>query len=159
MIDKHKLKAAILQQLDEELISTIQAAENARLAATDDQSVAETQYDTLAIEQSYLAEGQSRRIEECKKAIHTINMLTLNHFNEESEITLGALIQLDKDESANHWYFLSPTSGGMKVTLSGVIITVITAASPLGQALQGKYLDDEIELIPGEILGFISAIA
>jgi len=67
---KAEVISKILTYLQNELASLSTAAKNAHLAAIDDQSVAETQYDTLAIEASYLAEGQSRRVEALKKSIN-----------------------------------------------------------------------------------------
>ena len=72
-MDKEKIIQDILNYLRQELSIIQEAANNAHLAATDDQSVAETQYDTLAIEASYLAEGQSRRVDELKLSINGLN--------------------------------------------------------------------------------------
>ena len=140
------------------------AANNAHKAATDDQSVAETQYDTLAIEQSYLAEGRSRRVDEIRYAIKR-----LEHFNhdlslEQQKVMLGSLVQLEQDVLKQHWFFIAPTAGGYRCQLtpqdSTINITVITPQSPMGAALLGKELDEEaiISIGKNKIADFIAAI-
>ena len=81
-MNKNKILDAVLSYLYLELSHCEQAANNAHLAATDDQSVAETQYDTLAIESAYLAEGQSRRLIEFKVSIKRFITLQQQILNE-----------------------------------------------------------------------------
>ena len=145
-INKQTLIVLITDELKQELNQAISAANEAHAAAVDDQSVAETQYDTLAIEASYLAEGQSRRVQELQTAIDNYNMLNLIHFNKSSAIDLSALVQLSKDNQAQHWFFIGPAAGGFRCSLSEQNITVITPQSPMGLALLGKYQDDDIDI-------------
>ena len=150
---KTKLIKQILEHLQQKLASSELAATNAHLAAIDDQSVAETQYDTLAIESAYLAEGQSRRIEECKIAINKIEQfkLQLENIDEmaNSPVKLGSLVQLEKDEDRQHWFFVAPAAGGFKYDDNKRQYTVITPQSPMGVALLHKQLDDDIEVLIG----------
>lgn len=149
VINKSTLVMLIINQLKEELNQAIGAAKQAHHAAIDDQSVAETQYDTLAIEASYLAEGQSRRVQELKSAISRYQALTLVDFDENKPISLTALIQLTKDSSSNHWFFIGCAAGGFRCKIKEQYITVITPQSPMGLALMGKYQEDEIEFSLG----------
>ncbi len=140
------------------------AANNAHQAATDDQSVAETQYDTLAIEQSYLAEGQSRRVDEIRYTIELINNFKYDLALETPGIIQGSLVQLEQDIAKQHWFFIAPTAGGYRCQLaqqgSAINITVITPQSPMGAALLGKELDDDAIISVGnnKICDFIAAI-
>jgi len=131
----------ILENIEKELEVLIIAANNAHLAAIDDQSVAETQYDTLAIEASYLAEGQSRRVQALKNAIATIKSLVLK---ESVRVIIGSLVQLSADESSKHWFFISPVGAGFRCQVTQQNITVITPQSPMGIALLGKRSLDDI---------------
>ncbi|KGJ87981.1 membrane protein [Colwellia psychrerythraea] len=149
MSNKKQLIEHIVIALKKELQQAIDAANEAHAAAVDDQSVAETQYDTLAIEASYLAEGLSRRVTEFQHAIDAYNALELVEFNVDSYITLGALVQLSADEKANHWFFIGPAAGGFRYQLDQKSITVITPQSPMGIALIGKQQDDDIEIMLG----------
>ncbi len=144
---KEKLISNILNHLKNELSKTMLAAQNAHLAATDDQSVAETQYDTLAIEAGYLAEGQARRVQEIQDAIIKFERLDINENS--SVVKLGALVQLENDKSTQHWFFIAPAAGGYKCNVDGQKYTVITPQSPMGTVLIGKYRDDDIELSIG----------
>ena len=148
-IDKQALVTLIINELKQKLNQAISAANEAHAAAVDDQSVAETQYDTLAIEASYLAEGQSRRVKELQRAINDYHKLSLLNFNENSAIVLATLVQLSKDSQDHHWFFIGPASGGFRCQLAQQHITVITPESPMGLALIGKYQEDDIEVMLG----------
>lgn len=155
----------ITAQLQQELSLALMAANNAHKAATDDQSVAETQYDTLAIEQSYLAEGQSRRVDEIKFAIKRLQSIPLEALETKLKVDVGAVVQLEKDIDKQQWFFLAPVAGGYrcKLTLESnniLNIVVITPESPLGNALVGKELDDEVNMQIAEkhITDFITAV-
>ena len=142
----------IIKALQQELNQAVNAANEAHAAAVDDQSVAETQYDTLAIEASYLAEGQSRRVQTLKAAINTYRQLTLKAFTENNAITLTALVQLAKDNQTQHWFFIGPAAGGFRFKIAEQHITVITEQSPMGSALLDKYQDDNVDIIRGNNL-------
>lgn len=126
------------------------AANNAHKAATNDQSVAETQYDTLAIEQSYLAEGQSRRVDEIRYAIKRLQSIPLAALQKKIQISIGSVVQLEKDIDKQQWFFLAPAAGGYRCKLAmqsnTINIVVITPQSPIGAAMMGKVLDDEISI-------------
>lgn len=145
-INKKALVAFIIDEIKKEMNQAISAANEAHAAAVDDQSVAETQYDTLAIEASYLAEGQSRRVQTLQAALNAYQTLTLVVFNAEQPIALTALVQLSKDTKNNHWFFIGPASGGFRCELAGQHITVITPKSPMGLALCNKYQYDDINI-------------
>ena len=148
-INKEDLVSLIIDELKKELNQAMSAANEAHAAAVDDQSVAETQYDTLAIEASYLAEGQSRRVQECQTAINSYQALIINDFDSSTPIALSALVQLAKDSHAQHWFFIGPAAGGFRCQLAQQNITVITPQSPMGLALIGKFQDDDIKVLLG----------
>lgn len=148
-MNKKKIICDILAHLEHELLAIKNAANNAHLAATDDQSVAETQYDTLAIEASYLAEGQSRRVDEIQQDKQAIEQLVIRDFQEEMSISLGALVQLAQDDKNTQWFFIASAAGGFRGVLNGQTYTVITPNTPMAKALTGKFIDDEIGLMIG----------
>ncbi len=145
-IDKRKLITLIINELEQELNQAINAANEAHAAAVDDQSVAETQYDTLAIEASYLAEGQSRRVQELQAAINNYRTLVLVNFDDSKAIALTALVQLYQDNQQKHWFFIGPCAGGFRCELANEKITVITPQSPMGYSLLEKYPQDDVEV-------------
>jgi transcription elongation GreA/GreB family factor len=148
-MNKKQIISDILTHLEQELVAIKNAANNAHLAATDDQSVAETQYDTLAIEASYLAEGQSRRVAEIQTARQVIEQLVIRYFQEDSPITLSAWVELTNEDQIKQYFFIAPAAGGFSGVLNEQSYTVITPNSPMGKALIGKFIGDEVELIVG----------
>ncbi|MEW6990490.1 hypothetical protein AADZ91_07340 [Colwelliaceae bacterium 6441] len=143
---KQQLVNKIVDHLDNELNALLEAAKNAHIAAIDEQSVAETQYDTLAIEAGYLAEGQSRRVDELKQAMAAFTQLNAQlkqQANPYQLIKCGALIQLSQDKQRQHYFFLAPAAAGFRCEINGQKFTVITPNSPMGKALLDKTVDDE----------------
>jgi transcription elongation GreA/GreB family factor len=153
MIDKNNLIKMIVAQLSLDLSQAKQAANDAHAAAVDDQSVAETQYDTLAIEAGYLAEGQSKRVNEVEQAISAYNKLVLRKFTKDSQIRLTALVQLSADIDEHHWFFIGPAAGGFRCQLKQqqleLNVTVITPNAPMTLALLNKEPGDDIEIVLG----------
>jgi transcription elongation GreA/GreB family factor len=163
-LDKTVIINQVTKQLKKELAFALVAANNAHKAATDDQSVAETQYDTLAIEQSYLAEGQSRRVDEIKYAIKRLQNIPLEALKPKLKINIGSVVQLEKDIDKQQWFFLAPVAGGYRCKLTlvndTINVVVITPESPLGAGMMGKVLDDEVNIKIAEkrIADFITMV-
>jgi len=146
MINRSQLIAAILDQLQTTLQQTQDAANEAHQAATHEQSVPETQYDTLGLEASYLAEGQSRRVSELQEAITRFHQLPDKEFGEDDPITLGAQVIVEDGNGNRRHLFLGPDAGGVEVTLDNEQITVVSPAAPLGAELVQKYVGDEVHI-------------
>ncbi len=145
--------------LKQDLASVINAAQQAHDAATHDQSKAETQYDTLGLENAYLAEGLSRRIDELNQAISLLENWNIPEFNEDDDIYLGALLHLQPQAplSSSHskkpatlCVLLAPAGGGRKIELKNEKVLIITPQSPMGEALLGLGLDDIAKLENGQ---------
>ena len=148
-INKKELISAIITHLKHELNNAINSAEMARLAATDEQSTPETQYDTLGLEASYLAHGQSERAELINQQIKLYLNFPIKDFTEDDEIDVGCLVELmNSDLNKPHYYFIGPSAGGLRVDINGVNIFLITPHAPLTQKLFNKFQFDIISL-PG----------
>lgn len=149
MLDKKHLITTIIIELEKELKNAINSAEMARQAATDDQSVAETQYDTLGLEASYLAHGQSERAELIKRQIEQYRNIVIKDFAEDDEVGIGCLVTLKKmANNVGIYYFIGPSAGGLKIKLDDVHVTLITPQAPVAKELIGKFQFDKISL-PG----------
>jgi transcription elongation GreA/GreB family factor len=146
MIDKKAIIAEILKYLTLELNKAQIAAQQAKAAATDEQSKAETKYDTLAIEASYLAEGQAKRVQEFQQAINRLSAFSSHELSPQADVGLGSLVQLAADADSHHWFFLSPVAGGFRVLVNEQQITVLTKESPMGQSLLAKNLHDDVTI-------------
>jgi transcription elongation GreA/GreB family factor len=163
ILSKEQLLTSLLAEIEKSLEIATRAANDAKDLATHEQSKPETQYDTVGLEASYLAHGQSQRVAELKLALLQWQKLRGVLIDQHKPIEFGSLIQLQNDNgdssssssssisSANvnnhaSWFLLGPAMGGLKLKQNNNLITVITDSSPLGKLLIGKYLDDEITL-------------
>jgi hypothetical protein len=159
--DKAALKAELLAQLTAALDGAQRAHAAALEGATHSEARAENDKDTRGLEQSYLARGQAQRVAELEAAIVMVGALALRAFAAGDPIALGALVTIDEDggaagaagaaadpDAGPRRLFVAPHGGGS--ALAGGI-QVVTPSSPLGRALLGKRVDDEVELrLPGK---------
>ena len=156
-LEKREIILALEAEIARESAIIAKAARDAREAATHEESKPENDKDTRGLEQSYLARGQAQRVAENEAAIGDVNALALREFGPKASIAMSALVTVDED-GTELVVFLSPAGGG-NVLAGGV--QVVTPSSPLGRALLGKKVDDDVELqLPGKLRSFVvSAIA
>ncbi|MEM9490255.1 MAG: transcription elongation factor GreAB [Myxococcota bacterium] len=140
---KKGLIAAICAALERDVEIQSQAAQATYDGATSEESKAEHQYDTRALEASYLAGAQARRAAETREALTRFAILEVKDFADGRPIAVGALVELD-GENGSRWYFIGPCSGGLAVTHSGHSVLIITPAAPLGRALLGGEEGDTV---------------
>jgi transcription elongation GreA/GreB family factor len=155
-MDANTIKAALQRELVallEAALVTARAAHTAAVeGATHDEARAENDKDTRGLEQSYLARGQAQRVTELETAVAETTALALRSFGPGAAVAMSALVTVDEDGTEQR-FFLAPHGGG---TLLPSGVQVVTPSSPLGRALLGKQLDDEVELrLPGRVRRFI----
>lgn len=143
-------KKTVLNQLITQLISdiemTTQSALAAKEAAIHQESKAEDQYDTRGLEASYLAGAQASRVSEMEELLAIYRNLDLRTFDSNTPISATALVELRSDEKTVYC-FLLPKGGGRSTSYAGKTVQVTTPQSPLGAALLGRKVGDEIEII------------
>ncbi len=141
-MNKSELRLTILEVLEQKRQVAHRSAQRAIESATDEETVPEHKYDTLALEASYLAHGQAMRVQECEQEIRLIRELHLS--TEPEKVGVGSLLTLvDMDEN-HQLFFVAPCAGGLKVRFNDKLVTLVTFESPLGKALKGKQLGDEV---------------
>jgi len=143
-MNKQLLHEKIIQALEEAYRVATDAALQAHDTATNKESVAENKYDTFGLEASYLAHGQAKRVSEYKANIDAYKKLVINSFSSKSSIKLGAFIQIECENGLEQNLFLGPNSGGLKLFYDDKEICLITVSSPLGNALLGCRIGDEV---------------
>jgi transcription elongation GreA/GreB family factor len=148
-MDKKKILAAVIQEVEAELSALKTATKAAHEAATAEENKPENEFDTRALEAGYLAQAQSNRAQELERALHQLQTIPAQDFPEGAPIRVGALVEVES-AGAHHLHLLLPFGGGISVTLDGKKISVVTASSPLGQALAGKQAGDEFSLKKAE---------
>ncbi len=142
-MSKADLIQIIIQQLEEKLQVAHTSTQRAIDAATDEETVPEHKYDTLALEASYLAHGQAMRVQESEEELRQYRSLVLRDFTD-IPIGIGAYVVLEEENDNEKCFFIGPCSGGLTVDWQGNEVFVLTAKSPLGRALIGKEEGDEV---------------
>ncbi len=158
-IDKEALRQVIIERLERELSTLVAAANSAKEEATDSDSRQEGRFDMRGQLAAYMAAGQAKLAEELSAAIVAYRRLALDRTLPGSPVAAGSLVALDSAAGRN-WYFVGPARGGMDVEITGIMVTVITPASPMGRALVGRQMGEPAVLPGGRgPLGVVGAMA
>ena len=142
------MKTALLEQIRTELRQhlelLVKVAMDAHAAATDPGSKAESKYDTRNLEESYLAKGQAKHVEELADSVRIFDALSFLEFSMEDAIDVGALVEADLNgETA--FFLLVPASGGLVIEHEGMEITLLSPASELYRKLLGMRVGEALE--------------
>lgn len=144
-MDKPALLSALCAQLEAEIARATESAARTREGATHEEARPENDKDTRALEASYLARGQAQRVVDLQVGLKQVKFMELRDFGADDAIDVSALVQLEAEDETR-WYFIAPAGGGNKIQLGEITIDVLTPQAPLGRALIGRYIDDEVTL-------------
>lgn len=128
-------------KIEEELVGLKAAAKATYDAATNEESRPENEYDTRALEASYLAGAQAARVQDMEKSLKLLKYLELKEFPEGASIQATALVQLDFN-GKTVYVFLIPVRGVVNLSYDSKIVQIVTPQSPLGEALLGLKVGD-----------------
>ncbi len=145
IIDKQALVRELRAIIAREIEVLTSAAKSAHAQATHEESKPENDKDTRGLEAAYLAGAQAERSRELEKVENLLAFLALRKFAEGDPIALSAVVALSLDGAEQH-YFISPVGGGMRASVDGVEVQVVTPQSPIGQALLGRTVGEIVEL-------------
>jgi transcription elongation GreA/GreB family factor len=140
---------AIIAHLDNELTTASAASEQAHASATHSENVADNKYDTLAVEAAYLAHGQSVRIAQLQQSIATYRLLMQTQKPDTESIQIGHTVTIVDTNQRSNTLFIGPSAGGISIVIDGIAMMTVTALTPMGKALIGKVVDDEISIVVG----------
>jgi len=143
-MNKKTVIQKIIEALEHSLAMMIKSANLAHETATHKESVAKTKYDTFGLEASYLAHGQSKRVDELEEAVDAFKKMPIIELDDDSEVVVTALVCLESEDGEKQNIFIGPTGGGLSVECDSHQITVVTAPAPLGRKLLGKMVGDEV---------------
>ena len=158
MINKTKLIQNLILQLENDLLMTKEAARVAHDAATNEESKPENEYDTRALEASYLAGAQAKRAREIDEALSFFRNVQVKTFSKDDSVAATALVEL-KSQNKKSFILMMPVGGGINTSFDNHVIQVITPVSVLGEALVGLKVGEVAEVEIGstireyEILG------
>ncbi len=143
-VDKQALKRALLERLHQDLATVTAAQRASQEGVTNEESRAENDKDMRSTETSYLARGQAERVVALREDIGRVEIFEMRKFGPEVAVAMSALVRLE-DEAGDEIYFVAPAGGGIKLSSGSVEVCVVTPQSPLGRALLGKRVDDDVE--------------
>lgn len=144
-MDKRALLQLFIEKVSADLAVTTQAALAAHEGATHTESKAEDQYDTRGLEASYLAGAQSKRAMELEHTLGLFRFIDLKTFTDETPIAATALIELECDGKRSLYFFM-PKGGGLSARYENKLVQLVTPQSPMGEALLGRKVGDQIEV-------------
>lgn len=144
-MNKDRLLQLIISKLSQDLAVLMNAARTADEASTHEENIPDNKYETLALEASYVAQGQANRAQDIRVALEIYKKLELQHFDGKLPIRLTALVTLEAEDGSAKTVFIGPMEGGLKITDGSDDVLVITHKSPLGRDLIGKSVGDLVE--------------
>lgn len=147
-MDKELFYNQLLETLREEVKHAAEASRDAAEYATNEESRAESKWDTQGLEASYLAAGQAGQAKQWADAVEALQSEREDLLRPYEQIALGALFCCDFN-GETEYYFLAGAAGGQTVVVSGVEVTIITPQSELANRLLGLGLGDTFELRNG----------
>jgi transcription elongation GreA/GreB family factor len=142
---KEQIISELLNRLKGELAHLEEAAKVQKEFATDQEFKAESKYDTRALEASYLASAEAKRVEEIKLEIQMLEETDLKASSKLGEISIGALVELNHQNN-KRFYFLIPTAGGTLIKAQDEAVLVVSVFSPIGDAMLGLKVGEEFEV-------------
>jgi transcription elongation GreA/GreB family factor len=144
--DKQRVHQALLDKLSHDLASATGAAEATRKDATHAEAKPENDKDTRALEQSYLARGQAMRAVQLMEEREVLRFMPLPAFASDAAVQSGAVIELEDEDGGARFLFMAPHAGGNELSVGGVSVLVVTPVSPLGAAILGRSVGDDVTL-------------
>jgi transcription elongation GreA/GreB family factor len=149
-MDKRRLLTGFLAQLEEELVGLRKAMLSTQDAATNAESKPENQYDTRALEASYLAGAQAKRIAELEEVANVFRAAALAEPVLSQSVAPLALVSLKTDGKPSK-VLIMPKGGGMTCRLDGLSVQIVTPSSALGEAIVGMRKGDVTEFENGPV--------
>ncbi len=148
IVDKKSLIQHIVAILEQDLLAISAAAKESYQAATNEESKPENKYDTRALEASYLAGAQAKRVRDLEFTLGVFKTLRPIRFRTGQSIESTALVEVLCGNKRS-WIFLVPAKGSLSVKFGGRLIQVITPQSPLGEGLLGLGVGDLAKIDQG----------
>ncbi len=138
---KSAIVHAIEAELRRQLAAQAAALQSAIDGALDEHARPENKYDTRALEQSYLAAGQTERVEALRQVIADLHFYTPP--GQLSTVGPGALVEVD-GARLPRWVFIVPFAASMEVMVDGEAVQVLSVQAPLARALLGRLAGDVV---------------
>ncbi len=145
---KKQVISLLLAALDKECAALDASLEAAVDAATNEESKPENEYDTRALEASYLAGAQKERLEELRGMRLALASMPVRSHAPDGPVQAGSIVELECD-GVPSVCFLLQFAAGYSIDFKGTKIRTVTTQSPLGRAMIGKASGDVIAIEVG----------
>lgn len=155
-MDKSQFFNRLIETLREECLHAVQASKDAADYATNEESRAESQWDTQGLEASYLAAGQASQARQWADSVQELQSEREDLLKPSTAIGLGALFSCDFGDGPE-WYFFAGVAGGHVVPTERGDVTVITSHSPLAARLLSLKAGESFSLANGNTGKVLSA--
>ena len=145
--NKLAIREALLDHIRADLAGLAESQRASQDGATHEESRAENSKDTRSLESSYLARGLAERVIDLERSLTAVSALRFKETGVESVVVITALVSLEEEATGEFGhYFLIPMAGGIKLPVGDFEVRTLTPVAPLGRALLGIGVDDEVEL-------------
>ncbi len=156
--NKTEIIQKFIESIETELAVLKKAAKNTADYATDSENKPENKYDTRGLEASYLAGAQAQRVAEMQDVLLCFRSTAIKKFHSdrsstsglknENVIAISALVGVFLNEKIQN-LLIMPLGGGQTIKYQENTIQVVTPNSPLGKALIGHSVGDNITIVAG----------
>jgi transcription elongation GreA/GreB family factor len=149
-IDKNRVMGALRVRIAQALVELTQSQQASQAGATHAETRAEGPKDMRSTEASYLARGLARRVAELEETSARLATLGVSSFGSGDPAATTALIGLEDEAGNASIVFLVPAGAGEVLEVDGAVIRPVTPHSPVGRALVGRTVGEEVEVnLPG----------
>jgi transcription elongation GreA/GreB family factor len=97
------------------------------------------------LELSYLAGAQAQRVADLQQTLHYYQQMEFRKFTAEDSVATTAVVELVSN-GRKTLYLIAQFGGGMRLSVGGKTIQVITPLSPVGEELVGRRVGDSVEI-------------
>lgn len=149
-MNKTRFFNTLVETLRQELLHAVNASKDAAEYATNEESRAESQWDTQGLEASYLAAGQAVQAKQWAEAIEELQSEREDLLKPNTRVSLGALFKCDFGDTEEVFFFAG-VAGGQVIRMEHMDVTVITSQSPLAARLLGLKVGESFRLPNGDL--------
>ncbi len=136
----------VIADLERQIATTCQGMNDAIAESKAHKGAMESRYDTFKEEAQYLAGAHNTRMQTLHNALATLKFLK-TVCPATTKAGGYAIVEVeDLDDGVHTKYFLLPVGGGGAYDVGGEKLTTLSVNAPLGRALVGKVVDDEVEI-------------
>jgi transcription elongation GreA/GreB family factor len=147
--DKRSLHKALQAALERQRELAAASQKRTQDAATHSENRAEGDKDMRATETSYVARGQAQRVQALDEDLVRLAAMPIRGFGEDDPIGLSAIVTMES-AAGSSTVFVAAAGGGEKLTVGEQTIAVVTSSAPLGKALIGARVGDEVTVRRGD---------